>query len=91
MNWMLNKYYNPQAGIKPVCTLPVSAGTLPQGWYQSETPTIPGNYGPATAADVQAAMWTLAGQVLLFNASFPHFRSIGAFISDPMSVATITV
>lgn len=61
MNWLLNTYFNPQAGINPTCTLPVD---IPQFYFQSETATPAGTYGPATSADVQAAMWSLAGQQL---------------------------
>jgi len=61
MNWLLNTYFNPQAGINPTCTLTVN---IPQFYFESETATAAGTYGPATWADVQAAMWSLAGQQL---------------------------
>jgi len=81
LNWLINTYFNPMAGINPTCTLPASAGTLLQGYFQSETATQPGTYGPATAADIQAAVWAMAGEplFLMTTSLFSFMRSVTRF------------
>lgn len=59
VNWLLNTYYNPLAGINPQCFLPVP---VPAGSYQSRTSTTQGLKNPATKEDVQRAVWTLLGE-----------------------------
>jgi hypothetical protein len=59
VNWLLNTYYNPVAGVNLQCFLPVP---VPAGSYQSQTSTAQGLKSAATKEDVQQAVWTLLGE-----------------------------
>jgi hypothetical protein len=59
VNWLINTYYNPVAGINKKCDLPVD---VPQGTFGSQTGTAAGEQNAATREDVQQAVWTLLGE-----------------------------
>lgn len=56
VDYLINTWLNPSAGVNPQCVLPPAAGTLPAGYYGSRSATAPGTYGPATSNDIQAAI-----------------------------------
>lgn len=62
VNWLINTYYNPVAGVNPQCYLPEPVLT---GTYQSRTATPAGLTAAATREDVQQAIWTLLGTRLV--------------------------
>jgi hypothetical protein len=61
INYLVNTFL-PLNGNPATCTLPASAGTRLVGYFGSRTSTPAGSYGPATAADVQAAIYALTSE-----------------------------
>jgi hypothetical protein len=59
VNWLINTYYNPVAGIAPKCNLPVDVA---QGTFGSKTATTAGEQNAANREEVQQAVWTLLSE-----------------------------